>query len=121
MDRNRDESRICKDSEEEDSAVKHFRPTIIGEIGHIFITGDGKKFINEKEAKTHQEKIMEVFKEANKLTNKQKKKKVIDFLQINVYASFFIPLFNPTNKLISYYISIISIFFTNLFNLTILF
>ena len=80
VDRDRDESRVCKDSEKEDSPTKYIRPTVISELAPVFIAGDGKIFLHEKEAKTYQEKIMEVFKEDTKLTDKQKKKKVINFL-----------------------------------------
>ena len=63
MDRDRNEPRVCKDSETEDFANRHIRPKVIRELAHIFITGDGKKFTNEKEAKNHHE-AEEIFKES---------------------------------------------------------
>ena len=59
----------------------HIRPKIISEIGYFYIAGDGKKFIDEEEAKNHQETIMALHKKANELTKKQKKEKVDRFLQ----------------------------------------
>ena len=51
----------------------------------MHITGDGKKFINEKEAKDHQEAIMALHEKANELTKEQKKEKVNRFLQYGNY------------------------------------
>jgi hypothetical protein len=85
MDRNRNESRVCKDSETKDFADRHIRPKVIRELAHIFITGDGKKFTNEEEAKNHQKAIVALHKKANELTKEQKKEKINRFLQYGNY------------------------------------
>jgi len=85
MDRNRNESRVCKDSKKQDFANKHIRPKVIRELAHIHITGDGKKFVNEEDAKNHQETIMALHEKANELTKEQKKEKVLRFVQYGNY------------------------------------